>query len=296
MGKFTIQPHTRLQEWVAQEHGYFAAEGLDYDFQADGLSSGAYATSAVRSADSVPVEVRKGAFEDMSNERACDVSAACHWAVNAVASTGVGKMWGHAYSITPSGVFVPPDSDLHRPEDLAGVEVAVGYHSGSHYSTIQALEPFIPFEQISLSFMGLPNDRLRRLLRGEAQAASLFGAQCYVAEQLGYRKLADATFAIGFLIASDADLEDTKKYFRALQKAQVAIDLHPQRYLQYWTREMPEDIAALVDVRRFGSGERIVFESYTREMYDVTQQWMHEHGLLEVAPGKDSAYASVVLV
>ena len=59
---------------------------------------------------------------------------------------------------------------------------------------------------------------------------------------------------------------------------------------------MPEDIAALVDVRRFGSGERIVFEPYTREMYDLTQQWMHEHGLLEVAPGKDSAYASVVLV
>ena len=34
MGKFRIQPHVRLQEWVAEEHDYFRAEGLDYDFEA----------------------------------------------------------------------------------------------------------------------------------------------------------------------------------------------------------------------------------------------------------------------
>ena len=30
MGKFVISPHFRLQEWVAEEKGYFAQEGLDY--------------------------------------------------------------------------------------------------------------------------------------------------------------------------------------------------------------------------------------------------------------------------
>ena len=33
MGKFVIAPHFRLQEWVAEEKGYFAAEGLDYEFR-----------------------------------------------------------------------------------------------------------------------------------------------------------------------------------------------------------------------------------------------------------------------
>jgi hypothetical protein len=33
VGKFVIQPHFRLQEWVAKEKGYFAEEGLDYIFQ-----------------------------------------------------------------------------------------------------------------------------------------------------------------------------------------------------------------------------------------------------------------------
>ena len=33
MAKFVISPHFRLQEWVAEEKGYFAAEGLDYEFR-----------------------------------------------------------------------------------------------------------------------------------------------------------------------------------------------------------------------------------------------------------------------
>ena len=33
MSKFVIQPHFRLHEWVAEEKGYFAAEGLDYEFR-----------------------------------------------------------------------------------------------------------------------------------------------------------------------------------------------------------------------------------------------------------------------
>ena len=31
--KFIIEPHFRLHEWVAEEKGYFRAEGLDYDFR-----------------------------------------------------------------------------------------------------------------------------------------------------------------------------------------------------------------------------------------------------------------------
>ena len=33
MGKFIVEPHFRLQEWVAEEKGYFGAEGLDYEFR-----------------------------------------------------------------------------------------------------------------------------------------------------------------------------------------------------------------------------------------------------------------------
>ena len=46
---------------------------------------------------------------------------------------------------------------------------------------------------------------------------------------------------------------------------------------------MPEDLLALVDVRRFGPGERIVPQPYTREMFERTQGWMREWELLDVA-------------
>ena len=33
MAKFVVSPHFRLQEWVAEQKGYFTAEGLDYEFR-----------------------------------------------------------------------------------------------------------------------------------------------------------------------------------------------------------------------------------------------------------------------
>ena len=157
---FRIQPHSRLQEWVAEEKGYFSSVGLDYEFTSSFASSG-LTTSTVRRADDAPVDLRRGAFEDMQAGRACDVSSACHWAVNAAASVNSGRMWGHAYSMCVSGIMVPPESTIKRPEELADVEVGVGYHSGSHYSAIQAMEPVLSRDQIKLKFVGAPNDRVR---------------------------------------------------------------------------------------------------------------------------------------
>ena len=162
MSKFRIQPHSRLQEWVAEEKGYFKDEGLDYEFvwgRLLGPNSGP-ADAVGDPVGTPPQEVKSGAFESYEEGRACDISAACHWAVNQASSQGHGLMWGHAYSITPSGLYVPPESSIRLAADLAGVEVGVGYHSGSHFSTLQALEKFLSPDQINLRFVGGPNDRL----------------------------------------------------------------------------------------------------------------------------------------
>jgi ABC-type nitrate/sulfonate/bicarbonate transport system substrate-binding protein len=296
MARYVIQPHARLQEWIAEENGHFTDVGLDYEFQAEGYASSSATTSTVRSADSVPAELRRGAFEDMTAGRTCDVSSACHWAVNAAAAGGAGRMWANAYSVTPSGIFVAADSPYVRPEDLAGVPVAVSYHSGSHYAAVQGLEPFVGADGCVLSYSGLPTDRARLLIRGEVPAVNVFGPQYYVLEQLGYRKLVDTTFMIGFLVREWAEPDDTAKYFRALALAQRDLDLAPERYKQYWLRELSADLAELVDVRRFGPGERIVFAPYTREMYERTQAWMRgAHRLLDLDGVPEAAFGDVVL-
>jgi NitT/TauT family transport system substrate-binding protein len=93
----------------------------------------------------------------------------------------------------------------------------------------------------------------------------------------------DTTFVMGFLLSAQVDADDVERYFRALLRAQQEIDLEPHRYTPHWAREMPADLLELVDVRRFGPGERIVPQPYTREMFDRTQGWMREWELLDVA-------------
>src|SRR5919197_2223166 len=265
MSKFLIQSHGRLQEWVAEEKGYFKEEGLDYEFIVKPIATW---SGQVQSIESAPIEMRAGAYESYEEGRSCNLSAACHWTVGMAASAGHGRMWSHAYSVSPSGIYVPPDSPIRKPRDLADVEVVVGYHSGSHFSTLQGLEALLPRGQIRLGFRGLLLDRLALLLDGQAKAASLFGAPVYVAEQIGFRKIVDTTFMIGFLITGDADDEDVKKYFAALLRAQRDIDLEPERYKHYFLNELPERYHALVDVRTFGTGERVVGEPYTAEMFE----------------------------
>jgi NitT/TauT family transport system substrate-binding protein len=296
MPKFRIQPHVRLQEWVAEDLGFFREEGLDYEFDPDGFAGASTTTgSSVQPGDVAPMAARSGAFEDMEAGRSCDVSGACHWAVNAAATASHGKMWGKAYSVCECGIFVAPDSRYRRPEDLAGVKVGVGYHSGSHYSAIQGLEPFLERGQIQLDFVGRPYDRVRLLKRGEIEAANVFGAQYYILEQLGFRKLVDTTFMMGFLVAGDADTDDLERYFRALRHAQREIDLEPERYKHFWAREMPDDLLEDVDIRRFGPGERIVFEPYTRDMFERTHRWMRSWQLFDAESVARLAYEDAVL-
>jgi len=306
---FKIQPHNRLQEWVAEEKGYFQDEGLQYVFhtgdnvvrhyqyQGAAGQTGGEANGGVLSTEEAPAEVKEGAFEAMEEGRTCDISAACHWAVNMAASGQHGKMWGHAYSVTPSGIYVAPESRIRRPEDLIAAQVGVGYHSGSHFSALQALEAFISLDQIEIAFIGRPNDRVAQLLDRKIEAANVFGMQTYILEQQGFRKVVDTSFMIGFLITGqDTDTEDVEKYFRALQRAQRDIDVEHQKYTHYYLREMSDEFKSLVDVRAFGPGERLVFEPYTRETYEKTHRWMEQHQLFGQDQAGTPRFESAVLV
>lgn len=292
MANFRIQTHGRLQEWVAEEKGYFAEEGLDYVFVDNSLMNDFVASpSSVTSAN----EHRSGAYENMEAGNACEVGSACHWAVNQAASASHGMMWGHAYSVTPSGIYVALDSGIQKPGDLAGVPIGVGYHSGSHFSALSALQQMLEPGEIELVYVGGPQDRLARLLDGSIAAANLFGNPMYIAEQKGFRKIVDTTFMIGFHLEGDVDPGDAEKYFKALQRAQRDIDAEPERYKHYFLKEMPARYHDEVDVRAFGTGERIVFEPYTRDVYEATQRWMEDNRLFDEEDAPRRSYEEAVL-
>jgi NitT/TauT family transport system substrate-binding protein len=45
---------------------------------------------------------------------------------------------------------------------------------------------------------------------------------------------------------------------------------------------MPERYHHLVDVRRFGVGERVVPQLYSQDVFERTQAWMHARNLFDV--------------
>ena len=293
MGKFTIQPHGRLQEWIAHEQGYFRDEKLDYEFRG-GLS--AERKKEVDGAGKV-VDVLSGAFESYEQGRGnkgvkSDVSCACHWAVNQASSQQIGTMWGKSYVVTPGGVMVPPDSPIKKPEDLAGQEVAVGYHSGSHFTTIQALEPFLGRERIKLRFVGSSWARVDVGVERDIPATSVWGITYLVLEQLGFRKIVDTTFMIAFMFPRGVEAADVEKYMNGLKRAQMDLDLAPEKYKHFYRNEIPDRYQSRIDVRRFSTGERIVFLPYGEETWARTQAWIRERGIFgEQAPAVDYATA-----
>ena len=99
MAKFLIEPHFRLQEWVAEEKDYFRKEGLEYEFR-----------ELMRATDGKIHDKgdKVGAYQSFEEGRKSNVSCACHWTVNVAASNGHGKMYTDVYSVAPAGVFVPP--------------------------------------------------------------------------------------------------------------------------------------------------------------------------------------------
>ncbi len=271
--KFIIEPHFRLQEWIAEEKGYFKSEGLDYIFR-----------EMVQSTDGKIHDKgnKVGAYQSFEEGRKSDVSCACHWTVNVAAASGHGRLNRDVYSVAPSGIFVAPDSPIKTPADLAGVPISVGFQSGSHYASIQALESYMPKDQIKLSFNdGMLFKRMEMLLDGQVPAATLFSGPYYLAEQLGFRKIMDNTFMIANMIHGDPDPEDLRKYFTALKRAQRDLDLRPELHTHYYTNEFPKRWHDVMDTRRWGPGERIVFEPYTEETFAVSREWIADHDIFE---------------
>lgn len=296
MSAFVIQPHERLADWVAHENGYFRDAGLEYEIGGDGIHR--ERAKPINATGGSAVQITEGAFEAYAEGKGSkgepsDISCACHWAVNQAAASSIGKMWGRAYSLAPGAIMVRPDSPARVPGDLAGAQIAVGRHSGSHFATLQALEPFLSREEIVLTFSGFPWQRLDELLDGDVAAASVWGLSYYACEQLGMRKLVDSTFMIGFMFPDHVAETDVERYFQALARAQADIDLEPDRYKHYFLRELPDRYRDRVDVRLFGPGERVVFLPYSEDAFTKTQDWMRDHRVFDDQPVYE--YRSVVV-
>jgi hypothetical protein len=97
------------------------------------------------------------------------------------------------------------------------------------------------------------------------------------------------------MITGDPDPQDVGKYFRALRLAQRDIDLRPELYTHYYREEFPPRFQGMMDTRRWGPGERLVFEPYGKATFEAAREWIAAHGIF--APGEmgSGVYEEAVL-
>src|SRR4026207_2114582 len=171
-----------LNDFVAMQEGFFEAEGLDVAFDWKTFrgtqSSWKGLNYLERPQDQPSAEGKAGV-----------VRGACVWGTICNASAGMGKFVPEAYGDSPWAIFVRPDSKIREVKDLANIPISVGMRAGSHFNVPYRLEKYLPLENIKTVNTGGFGARLKALLDGEVEAASLLPPQIAMAEQLGLGKI-----------------------------------------------------------------------------------------------------------
>jgi hypothetical protein len=96
------------------------------------------------------------------------------------------------------------------------------------------------------------------------------------------------------MITGAPDPADVRKYFAALRRAQRDIDLRPELYTHYYKKEFPVRFHGAMDTRRWGPGERLVFEPYSKETFEESFEWIERHGVFPRGEMGSGRYESAI--
>jgi len=263
-----------LNDFVAMQEGFFGAEGLDVEFD--------WKTFRGTQSSWKDLQYFQRPQDRPYTEDKTDViQGACVWGSICNASAGMGRFVAEAYGDSPWAIFVRPDSRIKEPRDLKDVPIAVGMRAGSHFNVPYRLEKFLPLENIKTINTGGFGARLKALLDGEVEAASLLPPQITMAEQLGLRKIIEDTFHTLWWVPEGSPPAIVTGYLRALDRAEKAMDADLKKYLPLWKLAVPAEFETTHpwDFSRFGRGERFVYKTIPHAEFDEVMEQVKRWGL-----------------
>jgi hypothetical protein len=272
-----------LNDFVAMQEGFFAAEGLDviFDWQTfRGTQSSWRDLDYFQRPQDRPYTEAK---EDV-------VQGACLWGTICNASAGMGRAVTEAYGVSPWAIFVRPDSHIHTPQDLKDVPIAVGMRAGSHFNVPYRLEKHLPLEHIKTVNTGGFGARLKALLDGEVAAASLLPPQIAMAEQLGLRKIIEDRFKTLWWVPPGAPPDVVHGYIRALARAERELTDNLATYLPLWKLAVPREFEDFHpwDFTKFGRGEVFINEPLPEGTFDEVFSQVQRWGLDQYLKDRDA--------
>jgi len=263
-----------LNDFVAVQEGFFAAEGLDVELD----------WKTFRGTQSSWKDLQyfqRPQDRPYTEDKAEVIQGACVWGSICNASAGMGRFVADAYGVSPWAIFVRSDSRIKEPRDLKDVPIAVGMRAGSHFNVPYRLEKFLALEHIKTVNTGGFGARLKALLDGEVEAASLLPPQIAMAEQFGLRKIIEDTFHTLWWVPDGSPPDVVTGYLRALDRAEKAMDADPAKYLPLWKLAVPAEFETTHawDFTRFGRGERFVYETIPHSEFDEVMDQVKRWGL-----------------
>ena len=262
-----------LNDFVAMQEDFFAAEGLDVEFD--------WKTFRGTQSSWKGLEYfQRPQDRPYTEEKQDVVQGACLWGTICNASAGMGRVVTEGYGDSPWAIFVRPESKIRKPEDLKDVPVSVGMRAGSHFNVPYRLEKYLPLEHIKTVNTGGFGARLKALLDGEVEAASLLPPQIAMAEQLGLRKIIEDRFHTLWWVPESAAPETVGAYLRALDRAEKALDTDLEKYLPLWDLAVPPEFKdSNWNYSKFGRGERFVYKPIPRGEFDDVLDQVKRWGL-----------------
>jgi len=271
-----------LNDFVAMQEGYFAAEGLDVEFDWKTFRGTQSSWKGLEYFQRPQDQPYTQAKEDV-------IQGACVWGTICNASAGMGRIVADAFGDSPWAIFVRPDSRIRKPEDLKDVEIAVGMRAGSHFNVPYRLEKYLPLANIKTVNTGGFGARLKALLDGEVEAASLLPPQIAMAEQLGLRKVIEDRFHTLWWVPEGASPEVVRAYLNALQRAEEALDRDLAKFLPLWKLAVPAEFKSHHpwDFAKFGRGERFVYQRIPQSEFDDTLAQVKRWGLDQFLEERD---------
>jgi len=271
-----------LNDFVAMQEGLFAAEGLDVEFD--------WKTFRGTQSSWKGLDYFQRPQDQPYTEAKDDViQGACVWGTICNASAGMGKVVADAFGDSPWAIFVRPDSTIRRPEDLKDVPIAVGMRAGSHFNVPYRLEKYLPLAHIKTVNTGGFGARLKALLDGEVEAASLLPPQIAMAEQLGLRKIIEDRFHTLWWVPPSAAPDVVRGYLNALQRAEEALERDLEKFLPLWRLAVPAEFETYHpwDFAKFGRGERFVYQHIPQSEFDDTMAQVKRWGLDQYLQERD---------
>lgn len=259
-----------LNDFVAQEEGYFRDEGLAVEFDWKTFRG---TQSSWKGMEYLERPQDKAAGEEI-------IQGACLWGTISNASAGMGRIVANCHGVSPWAIFVRPDSRIRRPEDLKDVPVAVGMRAGSHFNVPYRLEKYLPLEHIKTVNVGGFGARLEALLNGEIEAASLLPPQIDMARELGLREVLADEFKTLWWVPASAPAAGVNGYLRALDRAERVLEADLPKYLPLWRYSIPAEFQNREwNLARFTRGERFVYQPLQREEFQEVLGMVERWGL-----------------